>query len=40
MIRNNYCDFKFAKNLKINYFNIGSKKKDFKSIYSVARKIL
>lgn len=40
MIGNNYCDFKFAKNLKINYFNIGSKKKDFKSIYSVARKIL
>jgi D-glycero-D-manno-heptose 1,7-bisphosphate phosphatase len=40
MIGNNYCDFKFAKNLKIKYYNMGTGTKDFKSVYSVAREIL
>ena len=39
MIGNKLCDFKFAKNLKIKYFNIGNKKKDYKSIYDIAKKL-
>lgn len=39
MIGNKLCDLKFAKNLKIKYFNIGNKKKDYKSIYDIAKKL-
>lgn len=40
MIGNNICDKEFAKKLKIKYFNIGDRKKDFSSIYEIGKKIL
>lgn len=38
MVGDKTCDKNFAKNFKINYFNIGKKKKDFKSVLQVGNK--
>ena len=38
MIGNKSCDKNFATNFKIKYFNIGNKKKDYKSIFHIANK--